>query len=406
MKLPFYIAHRYLFSKKSHNAINIISLIAVCGVAVATMAAVCTMSVLNGFQGLVAGMFGEFDPQLKITPIKGKYFDPSTDCFLEVRSMSEVDKISETIEGNALISYRERQAAATVKGVDENFYLMRHPDSLIFDGNTELATEPSFTTHIGVGLATRIGVNAGFVFPMQLIAPKRRERVNLANPAASVNREYCYIAGVFRVNQAVYDDNYMLVPIELARSLFDCENEVSALEIKLKGGVSEAKTKQKIQQAVGENFAVQNRFEQQADVYKMIQIEKWVSFLMLCFILLIAVFNIIGSLSMLIIEKQEDVKILRNMGADKRLITGIFRLEGWLISALGTAVGITLGVILCLCQHYFGWLKLGTGANFVVNAYPVSLEASDLLIVALASLLIGFLSVVFPVRYLAKRWLN
>jgi ABC-type lipoprotein release transport system permease subunit len=406
VNLSFYIARRYLFAKKSHNAINIISFIAVCGVAVATMATVCTMSVLNGFQGLVSGMFSAFDPELKISPVKGKYFEPDSVHFSEIRLLPEVAMVSKTLEDNALLVYRDRQAAAVLKGVDENFERLTKIDSLIFDGQPGLQTEPSYTTLLGLGLSGRIGVNAGFVFPLEIIAPKRKERVNLANPTASVNREYCYIGGIFKTDQQVYDENYMIVPIAMARSLFDCEKEVSALEIGLKKGVSVKSAKAKIQKIAGGNFTVKDRYEQQEDVYKMIKIEKWVSFLMLIFILLIAVFNTIGSLSMLIIEKQDDVRILRNMGAGKRLISRIFLFEGWMISALGSLAGIALGVAICLGQQHFGWLKLGTGSNFIINAYPVAVSPADLLIVLCVSLTIGFLSVVYPVHYLSKRWLE
>ena len=403
MNLSFYIAKRYLFSKKSHNAVNIISLVAVCGVAVATMAAVCTLSVFNGFHGLVGEMFGAFDPELKITPAKGKVFNPETDLFLEIRSIPEIELISESLEDNAIISYRQREVPVTLKGVDDKFVSMANFESLLFDGEVELEKETSNYSLLGLGLANSMSVNAGFVFPMEVYAPKRKATVDLVNALASLNIGYVYIGGIFQTKQAVYDNDYMIVPIRLARELFDYETEVSALEIKLKPGVSVRSVQTKIQTILGSDFLVKNRYQQQEDTFKMVSIEKWVTFLMLCFILLIAIFNITGSLLMLILEKkQTDVLTLRNMGADNELIYRIFLFEGWMISAFGGGAGIILGILLCLGQQYLGWLKLGTGTNFAVDAYPVIVSFSDLLFVLFAVLIAGFLAVLYPVRYLIK----
>ena len=406
MNFPFYIAKRYLFSKKSHNAVNIISIVAVCGVAVATMAMVCSMSVLNGFRGLVEDMFGAFDPQLKITPVKGKVFDPNTVMFQEVRSLPEIAMIAETLEDNVMINYGGHQSLAVLKGVSDNFISLTNFGSIMIDGDTILRNEVNNFALLGLGIANNIGVNAGFVYPMEIDAPQRNVRINLANPMASINRKYVYIGGVFRVNQAVYDDNYIIVPISLARDLFDYENEVSALEIKLKADASVKEVQAKIQKILGDDFYVRDRYQQQEDTYKMINIEKWITFLILSFILLIAAFNIIGSLSMLIIDKQADVVTLRNLGADNRLISRIFLFEGWLISAFGAVVGIVLGVLLCLGQQRYGWLRLGTGDNFSITAYPVIVLFSDLLFILVTVLVIGFFSVLYPVRYLAKKWLR
>ena len=406
MNLSFYIAKRYLFSKKSHNAINIISMVAVCGIAVATLATVCALSVFNGFQGLVEGMFGAFDPELKITPVKGKVFNPETEIFLEIRSLPEIELISESLEDNALIKYREREAPVVVKGVSNRFASLTDFESIIIDGDLELERETSNYTLFGLGVANHLNVNPGFVFPMELYAPKRKATLNLANPEASIAHEYAYIGGVFRTNQAIYDNNYLIVPIRLTRELFDYETEVSALEIKLKQGVNIQKIQSHIQSVLGDGFYVKNRYQQQEDTFKMVNIEKWVTFFMLTFILLIAIFNITGSLSMLIIEKQSDVLTLRNMGANNPLISRIFFFEGWMISTVGGCAGIIAGVLLCFCQQYFGWLKLGTGTNFAIDAYPVIISARDLLFIFLTVLITGFLAVIYPVRYLVKKWLN
>jgi len=405
LNLSFYIAKRYLFSKKSHNAINIISLVAVCGVAVATMATVCALSVFSGFQGLVAGMFGAFDPELKITPAKGKVFNPETDLFLEIRALPEIELISESLEDNALLSYRNREVPVTLKGVGNQFDSLTNFKSCLIDGDLEIERDSSNYALLGLGLANNLSVNAGFVFPMQVFAPKRTGTINLANPNSIISR-YAYIGGVFRTNQAIYDNNYLIVPIRLARELFDYDKEVSAWEIKLKPDASVHSVQNRIQAILGNDFMVKDRYQQQEDSFKMVSIEKWVTFLMLCFIMLIAIFNVTGSLSMLIVEKQADVLTLRNMGADNRLISRIFLFEGWLISIVGGIAGIILGVLICLGQQHFGWLKLGTGANFAVDAYPVTVVFSDLLFVLFTALITGFLAVFYSVRYLSKKWLK
>jgi ABC-type lipoprotein release transport system permease subunit len=350
-------------------------------------------------------MFSAFDPELKITPARGKVFNPDTAIFREVYALPDIDLITESLEDNVMINYQGRQGLAVLKGVGDSFVAQADFASILIDGDTVLKNEVNNFALLGAGIASNIGVNAGFVFPMEINAPKRNVKVNLSNPAASINREYAYIGGVFLVNQAAYDEHYVIAPIRLARDLFDYEKEVSALEIKLKAGASAKEMQAKIQKTIGNDFEVKDRYQQQEDTFKMINIEKWVTFFILVFILVIAAFNIIGSLSMLIIDKQADVITLRNLGADNRLISGIFLFEGWMISASGAVAGIVLGVLLCLGQQHFGWLRLGNG-NFSVNAYPVIVSLTDLLFVLITVLLIGFFSVLYPVRYLARKWLR
>jgi ABC-type lipoprotein release transport system permease subunit len=404
LSLPLYIARRYLFAKKSHNAINIISLVAVCGIIVATMATVCVLSVFNGFSGLVANWFSAFDPELKIAPVKGKTFDPKTDLFLEVFSLPDVEIVTENLEDNVVVKFRERYVPATLKGVSNNFSAQTGIDSIMLDGESKLKDEINNFALFGLGLAHNLGISAGFVSPVELIAPKRNVSVNVANPMSSLNTEYAFIGGIFQVEQEIYDDNYVIVPIELARALLDYETEVSALELKLKAGANIGKVQNRIQKIIGPDFSVKDRYQQQEDTFKMMNGEKWFSFVLLCFILLITVFNIVGSLSILIVEKQADVLALRNMGANNQLILRIFVFEGWLISAVGTVIGIVSGCLLCLGQQHFGWLKLGTGGNFAVNAYPVVVQTGDLAFVLLTALLIEFLSVLYPVWYFSKKF--
>ena len=401
MNFSFYIAKRYLFSKKSHNAINVISMVAVCGVAVATMAAVCTLSVFNGLQGLVTDMFSSFDPELKIMPVKGKVFDPTTDKFVEVYSLPEVELISESLEDNVLVRYQDKQVPAVLKGVSDNFGELTRIKDILLGGEYKLHDEVNNYTLLGLGLANNLGVNAGFVHPLNIYAPKRNAPVNVTNPASSFVPDYVYIGGVFMVNQPIYDDNYLIVPIALAKELFSYENQVSALEIKLKRETNIKQVQKKIQTIIGAEYKVKDRYQQQEAAFKMISVEKWVSFLILCFILVIAVFNIISILSMLIVDKQADISTLRNLGADNELISRIFLFEGWLISVYGAIIGILLGILVCLGQQYFGWVQLGSQGSFAVNSYPVDIEIIDLILTLFTVLIIGFFSVLYPVRYLS-----
>ncbi len=405
MNFSFYIARRYLFSKKSHNAINVISMVSVCGVTVATIALICALSVYNGFGDLVSTLFSHFDPELKITPRQGKVFDPSDERIQQIRNLPSVELTSEVLEDNALVKYRERQVVGVrVKGVDENFPELVEIDSVLIDGRFALAEDVVNYATLGIGLASSLGINAGFVSPLEIYAPKRDEKVNLSNPATSFRVEYAYIGGVYRINEQSYDDNYMIVPIELTRSLFHYEKEISALEIKLKPDASLPKVEKEIQHLAGDDFLVQNRFEQQEASFRMMQVEKWVTFLILCFILAIALFNIVGSLSMLMIEKKNDVQTLRNMGANETQIRHIFLLEGWMISASGGVIGILLGVVLCLLQQEFGLISLGESGSFIIDAYPVRVDFTDVLTVLLTVLGIGFLAAWYPSHYLSKRW--
>ncbi|MDL2222493.1 ABC transporter permease [Bacteroidales bacterium OttesenSCG-928-M11] len=405
MNFSFYIARRYLFSKKSHNAINIISMIAVCGIAVATMATICVLSVLNGFQDLVTDMFSHFDPELKITTTQGKVFDPTTDDFRELYEMEDVISIVEVLEDNVWILNSDRQAPAVMKGVEDNFSQIVPIESIIYAGDYILRDEVNNYAVMGVGLMSNLGIYPNQRFPIEINVPKRNTPVNLVNPSSSLISEYTYVGGAFMVGQAIYDENYLLVPISLARELFQYSNEVSALEIKLVDETNIKTVQKKIKQILGDNYSVKNRYEQQEAALKMVAIEKWVAFLILCFIILIAIFNVIGSLSMLIVDKQKDIITLRNLGADNKVISRIFLLEGWMISAFGAIFGIVVGVLICLGQQYFGWLKLGTAGAFAIESYPVLVSFSDLVIVLFSVLLIGLLAVLYPVRYLSRKWL-
>ena len=409
MNLAFYIARRYLFSKKRHNAVNIISGISVCGVALATLAMVCTLSVFNGFQDMVAGFFTAFDPELKITVSKGKVFNPDSDTLRQIRALPEIEIWSETLEENAMVQYKDRQLMAVIKGVEDNFEQLTSIDSLLY-GSGRFVLKDNVVEYgiLGIDLMSQLGTGIQFVDPLRIYAPKRNVRVNIANPTAAFTQDYLFSPGaVFIVNQEKYDAHYIITSLDFARRLFCYDTEVSAIELKLKADADISDVKKKIASMLGEGFKVQDRYEQQADVFRIMEIEKLISYLFLTFILAITCFNVIGSLSMLILDKREDVDTLRNLGADDRLIVRIFLFEGRLISVFGAVGGILLGLLLCFGQQQFGFISLGGGNGaFLVDAYPVSVHVTDVVLVFFTVIIVGFLSVWYPVHYLSKRLLK
>lgn len=408
MNFPFYIARRYLFSKKSHNAINVISAISVCGVALATLALVCTLSVFNGFQDLVTTFFTAFDPQLKITAVCGKVFDGQDKRVLQLKKMPDVEVYSESLEDNVMVQYQGRQAMAVVKGVEDNFDQLTPIDSILF-GRGDLLLHDEVVDYAipGIQLLSTLGSGIRFLDPLEIYAPRRGAKVNMANPSTAFVTGNLFSSGlVFAVNQEKYDASYILTSIDFARRLFQYTTEVSAINLKLKAGADTDAVKKHIQGLLGDDFLVQDRYEQQADTYRIMEIEKLISYLFLTFILMIACFNVIGSLSMLIIDKRDDVVTLRNLGASDRQIVRIFLFEGRMISFFGAFAGVVLGLLLCWLQQEYGLIALGSSGSFVVDAYPVSVHASDVLLIFITVLLIGFLSVWYPVRFLSKRLLN
>lgn len=397
----FRVASRYLFSKKSHNAINIISGISSAGVAVGTMALVCVLSVFNGFESLVHSLYSAFDPDLKITLVQGKNFDVNTLEFNAIRQSPSVACFTEVVEENALLRYNERQMPATIKGVSEEFRQMTNIDSIIFDGIYQLHDGGFERSVVGYGVGLTLGLSPHFIEPLRIYAPKRTARINHLRPESSINEELTFVSGIFAVQQTQYDENYVLISIDQARRLFEYDSTtVSAIELKLNEDANLEKVKQQFRTELGDEFVVKDQFEQQADFYRILQIEKWVTFLILCFIVLIASFNIIGSLSMLIIDKKEDIITLKNLGANEKQIRHIFLYEGWFISLLGALIGIVVGTVLCLLQEHFGILKMGEGS--VVDAYPVITQFSDVLLVLVAVTFLGFITAYYPARYAGK----
>lgn len=408
MNFPFYIAKRYLFSKKSHNAINVISAISVCGVALATLALVCTLSVFNGFQDLVATFFTAFDPQLKITAVKGKVFDGQDPRILQIRELPEVELCSESLEDNIMVQYQDKQTMAVLKGVEDNFDRLTPIDSILF-GRGELILHDEVVDHAipGIQLLSTLGASIRFLDPLEIYAPKRGAKVNLANPSTAFSTGQLFSSGlVFAVNQEKYDGSYILTSLRFARDLFQYTSEVSAINLKLKPEADTDAVKEKIEQILGEDFCVSDRYEQQADTFRIMEIEKLISYLFLTFILVIASFNVIGSLSMLIIDKRDDVNTLRNLGANDNQIVRIFLFEGRMISFIGASLGVVLGLFLCWLQQEYGLIALGSSGTFVVDAYPVSVHLTDIIVIFITVLAVGFLSVWYPVRFLSKRLLK
>lgn len=389
MNLALYIAKRYLFSKKRHNAINIVSLISMCGVVVGSIALVCVLSVFNGFQSVIEDLFSNFDPQIKIVATSGKVFEP--DSIAHALNHEDIEHTCYVIEDNALLKFGEKQLPVTIKGVPEDYTKVTGIDSILVEG--EFSTrEGSFNMAVGgVVLANTLGSGLRFVQPIWLYAPKRVGNINPMMVDKAFNREHAFLTGIYMVQQEKYDNNFLIVPLELTRKLYDYTTEVTAVELKLTPDADEKAVKSYISKALGSNYKVLDRYQQQEEFFNMLQIEKWVTYLILSFILLIAIFNIVGSLSMLIIEKKEDVKILSGLGAEESLIKNIFLFEGWLISVIGAFVGIIIGVALCYIQMEFGIIKLAsTAGTYLVDAYPVSLVFSDVALIFLTVISMGF----------------
>jgi len=409
MNFPFYIARRYLFSKKSTNAINVISMISMAGVVVATMALIIVLSVFNGFHDLVATFFTQFDPQLKVVPVEGKDAPSDDPVLTEIRQLPEVDVATESVEEMALAIYEGHQAMVTVKGVDDNFTELTHINEIVYgDGEFQLhAADLEYGT-LGIRLAQELGTGARFGNYLHVYAPRREGQLDLSNPQDGFVVDSLISPGVvFATRQGKYDKSYILAPIGFARRLFEQQGMLTSLELRLKAGSDLEAVKKRMRSIANGKYKVLDRFEQQADTFKIMQIEKFIAYIFLTFILIVACFNIIGSLSMLIIDKREDVVTLRNLGANDRQISSIFLFEGRLIVAIGAIVGVALGLLLCWLQQRFGLVGMGGSSGmFVVNAYPVSVHYQDVLLVFFTVLVVGSVAVWYPVQHFSKRLLN
>ena len=402
---PLFVARRYLFARKRHLTTGIISVISVCGVALATAALIVTLSVFNGFRDMVASFFTALDPELKVTPTEGKTIAADDPLLAKLKALDCIQVYTETLQDQALIVGNERQWVVNIKGVSDSFAQQADLDAILYgDGEFCLHADVLEYGVMGIRLASALGLGSNYEGGLPIYAPRRGERVNMGNPMQSFNSDELYSPGVvFNTNQAQYDATYILTSLSFARRLFDQQGRISAVELKLKPGTSLRSAKATIRQLLGQRFLVQDRYEQQADTFRIMQIEKFIAYLFLSFILLVASFNIISSLSMLMIEKQENVATLRALGANDSQIRQIFLFEGWLISGIGALLGIVGGLALCWAQIRFGFVKLGASeGSFVVDAYPVSIQATDILLTFLTVLLVGLIAVWLPVRRMTR----
>lgn len=406
MNFPFYIARRYLFSKKSTHAINVISLISVIGVAVATMALVVVLSGFNGFSDLVASFFTNFDPQIKVEAAKGKAIAADNPTLAKIKKLPFVAVSTECVTDQALATYHGKQVMVTIKGVENNFdSLTNIRETLFGDGDFRLQVANLEYGVLGIGVAQQLNTSVHWDDFLRIYAPQRKGQYDASNPTNAFVADSLVSPGVvFQVKQSKYDNNFIVTSIGFARRIFNRQGEITSLELRLKAGVDIGKAKADIEQLTGKDFVVKDRYEQQADTFNIMRIEKLFAYGFLTFILMVACFNIIGSLSMLIIDKKQDVITLRNLGATEKQINQIFLFEGRMISVAGAIIGIGLGLLLCWLQQTYGLVKLGNQAgNFVVNAYPISVHFWDIIGIFATVIIVGWLSVWYPVRYMSKR---
>ena len=407
MKFEFFLARRYLFAKKSNNAINIISFISMMGVIIMSAAFVFTLSVFNGFHDLISSLYSNFDPEIKIEILKGKRFDSSLPEFNRIREMKDILVWEDVLEESVVINYNDRQIPARIKGVDDKFRELTSIDDIIISGKFLLNDSVVDYAIPGVGLAAQLGVNPGFIRPLEIYIPRRNAKVNMTNPTDAFNEGRLFVSGKFAVSQIKYDDSYLLAPIHFVRDMLESPGMSSAVELKLIPGANIEKIKKEISDILGPDYIVQNRYEQQKDSYRIMQVEKWITYLILSFILLIESFTVVTSLSMLIVDKKNDIDTLINLGAGKKLIKRIFMAEGSLISIFGAFFGIIIGVILVLIQSNFGIIKLGDGGGmFIVDNYPVKLMLSDIVLISIVVLIVGIAATMYPAQTIINRYYN
>ena len=407
MIFPLYIARRYLISKKSHNIINIVSWISIGGITVGTMALVLVLSVFNGFEGLVLNLLHSFNPDLKVTAVQGKTFERDAIPFGKLKEIEGVAQVVEVVEENALARYGDKQHIIIMKGVGEGFSELTPLEEFIIEGSYRLSSNGREYAVIGAGVAYYLGLYPeDFAEPMTLYLPKRTRQSLTGTMEQAFNSRSIPVSGVFSIQQE-FDTEYVLVPVEAARELLEYTDEVTSLEIGVRKGFDTRGVKEKVSGMLGEGFSVKDRFEQQSLLYRIMKSEKWAVFFILTFILIIAAFNLIGSLSMLILDKKKDISVLWSLGASKRTIKRIFYMEGMMISLLGGVAGLILGGVIAWMQQQFGMLRLGGGeGSYIVEAYPVQVQGGDLLLVLATVILIGALTTWYPVSRISRKYLS
>ncbi|NMB72522.1 MAG: ABC transporter permease [Bacteroidales bacterium] len=401
MNFPFYIAQRYLVAKKSQNVINIISLIAVTGVMVGTMALIIVLSVFNGFDRLVKSLFNSFDPDLKITAVEGKVFSTDSLPLEKLKKIPGILYISEVLEENALLKYGDKQYIATIKGVDSAYTSVSGINQQMYDGEFMLQHGDIPYAVVGQGIAYYMGIGVKLIDPIWIYVP-RRSNVSLNDPARAFQKKAVFAAGIFRIEQD-FDSRYIFVPLEFAKDILEYRSEISALEVKCSPTVPVDRIRKDVSALLGKGFHVKDRYQQQEFFYKVMKSEKWAIFFILTFILIIASFNIVGSITMLILDKKKDIAVLSGLGASPDRIRQIFLFEGLLISFTGAFLGLLLGMLICLGQMHFGWITLPGSGSFVIDTYPVYMKITDFVLVFFTVLFIGYLASWYPVRFITRR---
>ncbi len=397
MKLPFYIAKRYLFGKKSHNLINILSVISVTGLIIGTMSLVIVLSVMNGFENIITQMYNSFNPDIRIETVKGKTIDVAEFPLSKLKKIDGIVNYSEIIEENALIRYKNKQQIVVIKGVDDNFEKVSEIKSKIVEGKFLLKNQQADFMVLGYGIYDNLEIQLNdYKSQISIYIPKRDKEISL-DPSQAFNNEQIFAIGAFSIQQD-FDTKYVIVPLRLAKKLLNYKSEISAIELSIDKNTNVENIQKEIKQLIGDNYTIKNRYQQEEMLYKIIKSEKIAIFLILSFIILIAAFNLIGSISMLILEKKQDIVILRSLGASGSLIKKIFLAEGLMISFAGAFIGIILGGIVCLLQQEFGIIRLQGSGSFIIDAYPVKIQISDILKVAVIVTIIGFIAAWFPIN--------
>ena len=405
MNLAFFIAKRYLISKKSHNIINIISIISFVGILVSTAALIIVLSVFNGFESIIAGYFNSFNADLVIKPEQGKVFQIDAIDFQEIEKIEGVKSTSKVLEDAVLLSYDDRQFLARIKGVEQNYGTDNRFDTLIIDGRFLLQQADVNYMILGAGVAYHLGLNLAQYKSIKTYYPKRHTK-SLANPLNAFNSNIIIPSAVFAV-QTDYDAEYVFAPLKYTQELMTYEDEISSVEIFTNPKYDIGKIQKQLSQLLGDEFVVQNKYQQEEMLFKVMQMEKTAIYVILSFILLLAMFNIIGTLAMLILDKKDDILVLSQLGADKKLIHKIFLWEGLLLNLAGGFFGLLLGSIICLIQQYFGLIKIGgSEANYVLNVYPVEMQLVDFVSVMATVLVLGLLATILPVKRLTNRLQN
>ena len=398
MQLPYFIAKRYFISKKSQRAINIISMISIAGVLVGTAALVIVLSVFNGFEDLIVRLYNSFDTDIRIEPKSGKTIAENALPWKAFSNDPYISKAIPVIEENALVKYNDKQFIVTLMGVPSAYREMTGMDTMMEDGHLELERGDTDFAVIGAGVAYSLQFNTSDNAQVELYAP-RKDAGSLLQAEDAFNRRYITAAGVFSVQQE-YDSRYIIVPFRFAREMLEYDTLISHADIQLKSGVSSDDAVRHINEITNNDFIIKNRYQQHESIYRIMKSEKWAVFLILTFILIIATFNIIGTLSMLVIEKKKDIAILYSMGADRKLLQRIFLAEGLFINVMGCVTGMLIGILVCLGQQHFGWIRLSGSGSFVIDAYPVKMQTMDFVYIFLTVFSIGFLAAWYPARKL------